>query len=321
MTGAADAHRSERLVSIFALAAAALVLIVIASSAWLRLAHSGLGCADWPACYGAFREAATGAAMPQLARVRTTHRLAAGAAGLAIVVGGVLWLCGRRAVRGVTPLVVALFVLTMALSLLGRYTPGSRLPAVALGNMLGGMLLLALAWTWYVALSRHPPPPAGRLPRAAALFGLSLIVLQTVAGGLVSTQYAALACTTLPDCHGMWWPSAWPRQPLDLMQPLSALGSDVALLLRQALHIVHRYGALLAVAGAIVLALWGFKADRGLRLQAMALLVLVVMQCALGVAMILLPPQLVITVAHDVIAALTLAVAAAVTWCACVRQT
>lgn len=316
MTGITDAHRSERLVSTFALAAAVLVLIVIVSSAWLRLAHSGLGCADWPACYGAFREALDGTAAPQLGRVRTTHRLAAGAAGLAILMGGVLWLCGRRTVRGVTALVVALFVLTIALSVLGRFTPGSSLPAVALGNMIGGMLLFALAWTWYVALSYRLPSRVSCPPRAVAPVGLSLIVLQTLVGGLVSTQYAALACTTFPDCHGMWWPPIWSWQAFDPWQPLSVVGGDVVLRLRQALHIAHRYGALLAAAGAIMLTLVAFKCGGALRLHGMALIALVIVQCTLGVAMILVPPQLVLTVAHDVVAALTLAVAAAVTWCA-----
>lgn len=320
----AKVQRTARATRAFSLLAAALVLLVIGSSAWLRLAHSGLGCDDWPACYGAFRsaDAAGSAVAPQLVQLRATHRVSAAAAGMAILVCGVLWLGGARSRRGVTPLVLALLAMMIALSVLGRFTPGATLPVVALGNMFGGMLLLALAWCTAVALS-DAESRALSLARPAmrhvAIAALLLLVTQIVGGGLVSTKYAALACTTFPDCQGAWWPPLLDWMVFDPLQAPSAVAADAALALRQSLHLLHRYGALIALAAVAALALIAWRCGGGLRTHGIALSALALLQCALGTAMIMLPPQLALTIAHDIVAALILAAACGIAWRACAR--
>jgi heme a synthase len=319
---AARAQRTARMTALLATIAAALVLIVVASSAWLRLAHSGLGCDDWPACYGAFRDAGEAArpVAPHLAEVRATHRISAAVAGLAIVFCAVVWLSGTRAVRGITPLVIALLALTVALSVLGRYTPGAQLPAVAAGNMLGGMLLLALAWSIRIALAAPAATPAPVRLRWMARAGFVLVAAQIVVGALVSTKYAAMACTSFPDCHGAWWPPRLAWMVFDPWQPIAGIGADLALLLRQSLHLVHRWGALLALAGAGLLVMAAHGAGGVLRQQGVALGALTMLQCALGVAMVVAPPHLALTVAHDLVAALMLASALALVWCLALRN-
>ncbi len=316
MIDAARAQRTARLTATLATVAAALVLVVIASSAWLRLAHSGLGCDDWPACYGAFRAADEGArpVAPHLAEVRATHRIAAGVAGLAILFCAVIWFTGARVARGVSPLVIALLALTLALSVLGRFTPGAQLPAVAAGNMLGGMLLLALAWSIRIALApRGARAIAARLQWLARA-GFVLLAAQIAIGALVSTKYAAMACTSFPDCHGAWWPASLAWMVFDPLQPFAGMDADRALLLRQSLHLVHRWGAVLALAGTVLMAMAALAAGGAVRAQGVLLVALTVLQCGLGIAMVVMPPHLVLTVAHDIVAALMLAAAAAIAW-------
>ncbi len=311
-------QRTARLVATLATVAAALVLVVIASSAWLRLTQSGLGCNGWPACYGAFAktgDATQAAPAPDTihtAEVRATHRVAAGATGIVIAIAAVLWLIGERRQRGVTVIVVALLAVTAFLALLGRYTAGTNAPAVTLGNMLGGMALLALAWTLRMKLTASIAPPMSRALRRTAQLVLLIVVAQVVAGGLVSAKYAALACVSFPDCNGAWWPTTWSWAAFDPLYSLQAASSDTAQALRQTLHIAHRYGAVLAAGGGVVLAIAMWCRGGGLRAHGARIAGLILLQIGLGVALIVAPPLLALTVAHDVVAALLLAAVAAI---------
>ena len=314
MVDAGRVRRTARITATLATIAAVLVLLVIVSSAWLRLAHSGLGCEDWPACYGAFRSADEAArpVAPHLAEVRATHRIAASAAGLAVMLCAVLWFAGARQARGITPLIIALLAVTALLSVLGRYTPGAQLPAVAAGNLLGGMLLLALAWSVRIVLRFAPVHAPAPRQCWMAWAGFVMVVAQIVVGALVSTRHAALACTTFPDCHGALWPPSLDWSVFDPLQSLTGAAADVALQLRQSLHLVHRWGVLPAVAGAALLIIAACKAGGVLRAQGVWLAALVLIQCALGIALVVMAPQLALTVAHDLIAALMLAAALAI---------
>jgi cytochrome c oxidase assembly protein subunit 15 len=307
-------RRTAQLVAKLASVAAVLMLVVIASSAWLRLSQSGLGCSGWPACYGAFASAAgarPAAEAVYTAEMRAAHRLTASVAGIVIAVAAVLSLAGARRRRGVTMVVVALLAVTVFLALLGRYTAATNAPAITLGNMLGGMALLALAWTLRAQQTASTARHAANGLRRTALFVLLLVVAQIVTGGLVSAKFATLACTGFPDCNGAWWPANGSWAAFDPRDALAASG-DVAQALRQTLHIAHRYGALVAGCAVLVLALLLWRSGGAQRAQAAGIGVLVLLQIALGVALIVTPPWLALTVAHDVVAALLLAAVAAV---------
>jgi cytochrome c oxidase assembly protein subunit 15 len=304
------AQRTARLVARLATAGAALVLVVIVSSAWLRLTQNGLGCSGWPACYGAIAklDAATQAApVPAAAytdEVRATHRVAASAVGVLIGIAAVLWLSGERRRRGVTAGVLAVLALTVFLALLGRYTPGAALPAVTLGNLMGGMALLALLWLLRLQLMAAAPQAVPRALAGAARLALLLVIAQIVLGGLVSAKYAALACPTFPDCNGLWWPPRGSWAAFDPLQALAAAGGDAA----QTLHITHRLGAALVACAVASLAVALWLRGGQFRVQGALLAGLLLLQIVLGVALIVAQPLLALAVAHNAVAALLLMV-------------
>ncbi len=306
-------QRAARLVAKLATLAAVLVLVVIASSAWLRLMESGLGCSGWPACYGATVEpndatpSASARKATHLDPVRGAHRVAASAVGFLIGITVLLWLSGGRWRCGATGTVLAVLALTAFLAVLGRYTPGVRLPAVTLGNMLGGMALLALLWLLRLQLAAPAPATVSRLLSGAAWLLLLLVTAQLLLGGLVSSQYAALACVTFPDCNGVWWPPHWSWAAFDPRRSFDALGADAAPAMREVLHIAHRCAAALVACGVVLLAIAAWCQGGALRLYGVAAAGLLLLEIALGVALIVAPPLLALTVAHDVIAALLLA--------------
>jgi heme A synthase len=178
-----------------------LMLVVVAASAWLRLMAPRSPCSDWPACRVAARgepvAAPAAAQAPAAAAVRGAHRGAASAALLAIL--ALLVMAGRpgTAARGARPLLVALLVLALALSALGIVTPHSRAAAVLLGNLLGGLVMLALAWAVHRRLADAPDLPP-RLRRAAA--GGAVLWLVQAGGGALAGA-APPAGTLLPIVH------------------------------------------------------------------------------------------------------------------------
>jgi len=283
-------------------ASAVLVLIITSISAYLRLSQYGLGCADWPACYGAnpVGEAALSESDP-LFWMRVVHRISATAAGLLFVAIALFWWNGwgstKERVLSVAPLALALF-----LAWLGRYTPSS-LPAVTIGNLLGGMATLAVLW-WLrsAALAHRSTHRAGAAPAiaGAAGVGLGLVFAQIALGALVSVRFAAAACPAFPTCGA--WDGAFELSGLNPFADIARqeLGEHT----RQVLHMMHRYaGAAIALylawVGARAVRLGGSRRGLGL-----LLLGLVAAQFALSVALVLLQVPLGMAVAHNVLAAL-----------------
>lgn len=226
------AVRAARLLARSATAGAVLVFVVLVASAFLRLAQAAEA---WP---------------DAIVLVRFAHRIAAmGVSFLVLTVAVVCWSVRRRQ-TGEALAAAALVALTIFLSVLGRATPGSELPAVTLGNLLGGMAMLGLMWWLRLTVRQVGTSSAAAVFAASALAwaGLGLIVIEIALGALVSASHAAASCTTLPDCHGRWWPADATLAALDprrVFEPLSgAAAGDAG---RQALHMVHRFGAALVV--------------------------------------------------------------------------
>jgi len=246
----ADARQHQKLLERTLTVTTALMYVVIVASAFLRLAQDGLGCPDWPSCYAAIaRQTPGGGEVPVLETVmRIVHRIAAAGVGFAVIVIAVL--CFRRGSdHGRKWLAAALLVLTVFLAVLGRATPGAVLPAVTLGNLLGGLLMLGLVWQLRLAVAGAPRARASGWVR----LGLVLLALQIALGASVSAFHAASSCATLPTCHGAWLPSGGAIESLDPMRPPPALSGDAlaAEPARAALHMAHRFMALL------VLGYWG----------------------------------------------------------------
>jgi cytochrome c oxidase assembly protein subunit 15 len=281
------------------LAALLLVLVIITTSAYIRLSQAGFGCADWPACYG--RSVATPAAgqlIPgpsTLFWARALHRLAASSTGILLLL---IVFPGWSALQGPAARLAALATVALAgfLAWLGLITP-SNLPAVTVGNLLGGMSMLALLW-WLHQGSRGSG--AGPLP----LLALAALIVQIALGGMIGARHAALSCVTLPACAGGWWPDALDWR---LFNPFFALsGSDPSPAAREALIMAHRYGAVLA---ATLLCALGVKAvRRGARAATAGwlLLGLLGLQLLLGAGMVLANFPLSLALLHNLGAALLL---------------
>jgi len=285
-----------RLLARVSLAGTVLVLVVIVTSAFLRLVQFGVGCEDWPACYGA-AQAAPGASRSAYAYLvpwmRVLHRIAAAGVGLlAIVVAACACSTPRRPEHVVVA--VALAALTMFLAVLGRAAAGSQLPAVTLGNVLGGMAMLGLFWWLRLECSAAPRAGTSALLIASALAAL-LLAIQFALGTLVSAHHASAACPDFPGCHAAV-ASGW---DFAAFNPWNSFGRDAAAAAaRSSLHMAHRWGAwiVLAYLGGLLVVLW----RHGVAARALAAAAfLLCTQFALGIAVVLLDVPLVVTAAHN----------------------
>lgn len=240
-----------------------LLLVVTTASAWLRLAQPRPACHDWPGCREAGRpqDSVPAAGAPGLLTLtRGTHRVAAST--VLVMIGALLVLAWRRPRDGVAAAhALTLLVLALGLALLGIVTPGSRAAAVLLGNLLGGLLMLALAWRLLRGL-QGAPAVSGPLA-AAALAGLLVWLVQAAlgaaaGGGLTAAPpvaHVALALVALPLAFGVGWSARRQRRGaeggalmmLALLQGLlGAAGAANAA--APALVLLHNVGAAIGLA-------------------------------------------------------------------------
>jgi cytochrome c oxidase assembly protein subunit 15 len=299
----------QRLLRILTSVGAALMLVVIVSSAYLRLTQAGLSCADWPACYG--RVDSNPVATTGVLLARIAHRIAASAVGIALLAAVLISVTQRPWLKHQVGIAVAALAIALFLAALGaQFSPSASdipSPAVMLANLGGGFTLLALLWL--LRLTTQPPLAVGAGPwlKLAATLALLSAVAQIALGALVSAKFAALACPAFPGCGNDWHTGAL-LGSLDpfadrALDPGGAIARPAALAV---LHWAHRVGALVVfVVGAMVtvpLLSAGGRA-RGLGAIVAALLIA---QLALGAAAVLTGFPLALVVAHNAGAALVL---------------
>jgi heme a synthase len=284
--------------------------------AFTRLTDSGLGCPDWPGCYGSasplgaqeqIRSAQ--AALPsgpvthRKAWIEMVHRYLAMAVGVLImVIAAVSWLEARRRRAAISPwLATATLVWVCIQGAFGALTVTMKLyPAVVTAHLLGGFGLLALLAVQAQRYQHTPLHLPGRLHRAAWLV-MGLSVAQVVLGGWVSTNYAVLACTDFPTCQGDWWPAMDFANGFTVMRELGVdqNGSYLPFASLTAIHVTHRMGAVV-VLFSVVLLVWRLLAsgDASLRRWAWALAGAVLWQVASGFGNVVLGWPLVAALAH-----------------------
>jgi cytochrome c oxidase assembly protein subunit 15 len=295
-----------------------------------RLTDSGLGCPDWPGCYGnasplgarseitaAEQAMPTGPVTHGKAWVEMVHRYLASSVGvliIAITVGA--WRQRRQwqreGARGAAPLHPAWAAATLAWVCLqgafGAWTVTMKLfPAIVTLHLIGGLVLLALLCVQAVRqVHTTQGTPRVQLPRALRLgmwLALALVALQVALGGWVSTNYAVLACTTFPACHGSWWPAMDFAQGFEIWRPLGLLsdGSHIGFAALTAIHYVHRLFAYLVLAALLVLGwrmLRAGGAGQPVAAQGRWLLALATLQLLTGLSNVILDWPLAAAVLH-----------------------
>ena len=224
----------------YRLAWVALVLtfVVVVLGAYVRLSHAGLGCPDWPGCYGRLLDvpdradqiAVANAAYPHRpvepakAWKEMIHRYCAGALGLLILALAALAWRNRRQSDQPVALPLALLGLVTFQSVLGMWTVTWQLkPLIVMAHLLGGLTTLGLL-AWLVLCQRQGggagATDENRALRPLALLGLMLLAGQIALGGWTSANYAALACPDFPTCQAHWWP------PLDFREAASKYAAE-----------------------------------------------------------------------------------------------
>lgn len=300
-------------------------LVVVVVGAFVRLTNAGLGCPDWPGCYGqltpthaaqdiakavAEQGGVHGPVSIQKAWYEMFHRYLAGALGLLILSITVMAWTQRARLAQSPWLASALLMLVMFQAALGMWTVTMLLkPVIVTLHLLGGMATLALL-TWLAARQLSWPPHAAVTAvtlRPWAALGLVLLVAQIALGGWVSTNYAALACIDLPTCHGEWMPRMDFQHGFQLLRELgqTAAGGKLSYDALTAIHWTHRVGAVVVT---LYLAWLAWRvAKEGMDVIALVIGVLLAAQVTLGIGNILTGLKLAVAVAHNAGAALLLA--------------
>jgi cytochrome c oxidase assembly protein subunit 15 len=302
-----------------------LTLDLIVFGSFTRLTDSGLGCPDWPGCYGhsnplsageSIRAAETaqptGPVTMTKAWIEMLHRYFAMGIGLLIILLTVLaWRRARADAAAPSPwLATATLVWVCVQGAFGALTVTMKLqPIIVTLHLLGGMFLLALlVWLAWRESAPVAVEAAARRLRWPAAFALLAVVLQIALGGWVSSNYAVLACTDFPRCQGQWLPPMDFAQGFTLWRPLGMTGTGAVISFQAlvAIHWVHRAFALIAAAAVLVL-VWRGWSLAGLQRPLQWLLAALLLQLATGLSNIVLNWPLAAALLHSGGAALMIA--------------
>jgi cytochrome c oxidase assembly protein subunit 15 len=305
------------------LIATLLTLCVVVLGAYVRLSDAGLGCPDWPGCYGTLTVPQSETALQHAqtaypdspvehgkAWKEMIHRYFAGTLGLMVLAIFVMAWRARREIKVSPWLPTVLLVLIVFQAALGMWTVTLLLkPAVVTAHLIGGMSTLALL-TWIA--HRHLGLTTTRVLQSESLRfwvrgALVILFVQIFLGGWTSTNYAALACTDFPTCHGVWFPAMDFASAFHMVRELGqgADGNALSLAAYTAIQWTHRVGALITFIYSGLLGLRLLKEPQ-LKKTAHVMLALLVVQMALGIANLLLHLPLVLAVGHNMGAALLL---------------
>ncbi len=297
--------------------------------AFTRLSDSGLGCPDWPGCYGSTSPLgardhiqAAQAALPTgpvthgKAWVEMIHRYAATVVGVLITSLMLLsWFHARRREVDVSPWWATwTWAWVCMQGAFGALTVTMKLyPAIVTLHLLGGLGLLAAQSQGY----GHEPLPMSKGLRRGVGAVFLVCVLQMALGGWVSTNYAVLACTDFPTCHGQWWPAMDFGHAFEPLRPLGQTrgGGYLPFEALTAIHVTHRLGAIAATLSLLALArcLWR-RSGRAHRRWAGILAALLLWQLASGLSNVVMGWPLFAALAHTAGAA-AMVVALTVLWC------
>lgn len=292
---------------------------LILFGAFTRLTDSGLGCPDWPGCYGhaspvgaqqaielAQAQMPSGPVTHTKAWIEMVHRyMATAVGGLILTLAAFAWWRKQRG-DGVSDVALpsATLVWVCLQGAFGALTVTMKLfPLIVTLHLMGGLVLLALL-TVQVQRQRLHNGLAEPYPLCPALYrlvllGLALLSLQILLGGWVSTNYAVLACNTFPQCQNSWWPPMDFAQGFTLWRHLgmNASGEPLTFESLTAIHYVHRLVAYAVLAYLGVLA-WQLRRVTACQSAAHGLLAVLLLQLVTGLSNVVLDWPLLAAVLH-----------------------
>lgn len=312
-----------------ALIACGLALFVVVLGAYVRLSDAGLGCPDWPGCYGHLLGIPE--STQEIERANSTypqrtmeadkawkemaHRYFAAVLGILIVFLALVAWRNRTDPGQAVAVPVFLVGLVVFQALLGMWTVTLLLkPVIVMLHLLGGLFIVSLLWWVYLDAGSVQPdnrPPTGRTMIPMLVTGLLLLIGQIILGGWTSANYAALACADFPTCQGQWWPQMDFREGFVFWRGLGT-SYEFGVLenpARTAIHLSHRIMAV------VVALYWGVLLVRmlmksritaALRRAGIVTGLLLFVQLSLGVSNIVLHLPIGIAVMHNGGAALLL---------------
>jgi cytochrome c oxidase assembly protein subunit 15 len=293
-----------------------LVILLVSLSAYLRLDHSGIGCAAWPACYGniglpdaelpsvddAYRRLLEEARQP-MSWATPLHRLVAGVLGLMILA---LSLNSVR-LRQDRLISFGLLALTVFLAWLGIRSDSLHDPGIVMGNLGGGFAMLG-GLGWLVFRKEKTPGDGHSTLNVAVTAAIVILGVQILIGGLTSANFAASACRTIPDCHGSWLPGPNLATAFDLSREHEISPTGIALggPERADIHKLHRLVAVLTLLVVATAGILAIRAHSDLRVVGYIVLCLAIAEFGVGVSAILTDIPIGVAVAHNWLAGILL---------------
>jgi len=297
-----------------------LAFLVITVGAWVRLTDAGLGCPDWPGCYGKLFVPGSTATQAEIviafpnrpldagkAWREMIHRYLAAALGLVCaVLAGMSWLNREDPVQP-RKMPLALLGVVIFQGLLGMWTVTLLLkPVIVMGHLVGGLSTLALLF-WLGGWRPRGMAAPAKLP-ALALAAAVVLAVQIGLGGWTSANYAAIACPDFPTCQTRWWPPVTDfREGFVMWRGLGVdyEGGVLEHPARVAIHFTHRLGALVTT-GVVGILGWVLVRRTEAKLDGVVILLALGAQLALGASIVMFAVPLSVAVAHNGVAAILL---------------
>jgi cytochrome c oxidase assembly protein subunit 15 len=298
-----------------------LALIVVSFGAYTRLTDSGLGCPDWPGCYGTLsvpesidqieKAQAVYPDSPveiEKAWIEMIHRYIAGILGIMILVIAFMSIRLREQINYSLKWPFFLLGLVIFQAALGMWTVTLLLkPAVVTSHLLGGMTVLGiLTFLMHRNYGTHRENfVSNKFERKIIRFSLVLLFIQIALGGWTSTNYAALACTDYPTCHGSLIPEMDFYNAFTIFRELgvTSIGEPLSLEALHAIQWVHRIGAIVLLVYLLFVA-YILKVNQGFNMWRNVLILVISLQFIIGIANLLLHLPIVLATLHNLGAAL-----------------
>ena len=299
-----------------------LALFVIVVGAYVRLSDAGLGCPDWPGCYGSILVPDQVAADNEHLEVRPLehgkawkemiHRYVASTLGfLILVMAFMTWI--KSSLSNMRFFATALLALVIFQGMLGMWTVTLLLkPVVVMAHLIGGLSILCLL-TWLVLRQQSKQGIFVSSGHKALLpfsvLGIVVLGVQISLGGWTSSNYAALACPDFPTCQGVWWPNMDFKEGFILWRGLGIDYEGGVLLgpAKTAIHMAHRIGAIITFITLLYVAIQAMRSGISkLKVTGITAIILLIIQVSLGIANVKFSLPLPIAVAHNGVAALLL---------------